>query len=184
MPEALQEASPPSSAWTMLPHNGPMDPDASALLRHLLHERPIAALATLHRGEPATSMVPFVLSPSEMQLLIHVSALATHTRDMLEHPRVSVLVTAEVDGAVSPQALPRASFVADAVPLEFDGSAYLDARERYLARFPDAVQTFALGDFSMFALRLQSARLVAGFGRAYGLAGESLEAVLRSTPSP
>lgn len=173
-----------SSAWALLPHNGAMDPDASALLQRLLHERPVAALATLHRDEPAISMVPFVLWPPEMHLLIHVSALATHTRDMLDHPRVSVLVTAEVDGSVSPQALPRVSLVADAVPLELDGSAYLDARGRYLARFPDAAQTFALGDFSMFALRLQSARLIAGFGRAHSLAGESLKAVLRGISAP
>jgi heme iron utilization protein len=129
-------------------------------------------------------MVPFVVSPSETLLLIHVSALATHTRDMLDHPRVSVLVTAEVTGSTSPQALPRVSLIADAVPLERDGSGYLEARERYLARFPDAAQTFELGDFSIFALRLQSARLIAGFGRAYSLAGESLKALLRGFPAP
>ncbi|MBA2962533.1 HugZ family protein [Ramlibacter pinisoli] len=160
-----------------------MDPDATALLQRLLLERPIAALATLHRGEPAISMVPFVLAPSEMQLLIHVSALATHTRDMLDHPRVSVLVTADTDGATSPQALPRVSLVAEALPLAPDGQAYLGARERYLARFPDAAQTFELADFSIFALRLQSARLIAGFGRAHSLAGESLQAVLRGIPA-
>ena len=180
----LRRPEKPKIARSLLPHNGPMDPDASALLQHLLHERPVATLAMLHRGEPATSMVPFVLSPAEMHLLIHVSSLATHTQDMLDHSRVSVLVTAEADGSVSPQALPRVSFVADAVRLAFDGPAYLDARERYLARFPDAAQTFALGDFSLFALRLQSARLVAGFGRAYGLTSESLKAVLRGTPAP
>jgi putative heme iron utilization protein len=157
-----------------------MDPDATALLQRLLSGRPVAALATLHGGEPAVSMVPFVLSPPQPHLLVHVSALATHTCDMLDHPRVSVLVTAEEDASVSPQALPRVSLVADAVLLERDSPAYVDARQRYLARFPDAVQTFALGDFSVFALRLRSARLIAGFGRAYGLAGESLRALLRA----
>jgi len=161
-----------------------MDADACALLQRLLYERPIAALATLHRGEPAISMVPFVVSPSQTHLLIHVSALATHTRDMLDHPRVSVLVTAEITGAVSPQALPRVSLIGDAVPLERNSSAYLEARERYLARFPDAAQTFELGDFSIFALRLQSARVIAGFGRAYSLAGEPLKTLLQGTPEP
>ncbi|AMO22531.1 hypothetical protein GCM10027034_29330 [Ramlibacter solisilvae] len=156
-----------------------MDADACALLRRLLTERPVAALATLHRGEPAISMVPFVVSPAETQLLIHVSALATHTRDMLDHPRVSVLLTDEISAAISPQALPRVSLVADAVPLERDSPAYLTARLRYLARFPDALQTFGLADFSLFAVRLQSARLVAGFGRAHSLAGEPLQALLR-----
>jgi len=161
-----------------------MDPDANTLLQRLLNERPVAALATLHRGEPAISMVPFVVAPAQAQLLIHVSALATHTRDMLDHPRVSVLVTAELADAPSPQALPRAALVADALPLARDSAAYLEARARYLARFPDAAQTFELGDFSIFALRVQSARVVAGFGRAYSLAGESLAALLRGIPAP
>jgi heme iron utilization protein len=161
-----------------------MDSDACALLQRLLSERPVAALATLHRGEPAISMVPFVVSPSETHLLIHVSALATHTRDMLDHPRVGVLVTDEIAGPISPQALPRVSLVCDAEPLERDSSAYLDARARYLARFPDAAQMFELGDFSIFVLRPQSARLIAGFGRAHSLAGESLKALLRGIPAP
>lgn len=157
-----------------------MDDDARALLRRLLTERPVAALATLHRGEPAVSMAPFVLSASRSQLLVHVSALATHTRDMLEHPGVSVLVTDELAAGVPPQALPRVSLAAQAQRLERDGPGYARARERYLARFPDAAQTFALGDFSIFALHLQSARLVAGFGRAHALAGEALLAMLQA----
>ena len=160
-----------------------MDPDANALLQHLLSERPVAALATLHRGEPAVSMVPFVLSPKEACLLIHVSALATHTRDMLDHARVSVLVTADPDRSGSAQALPRVSLVADAELLDSKSSIHEEARQRYVARFPGAAQTFELGDFSMFALRLQSARVVAGFGRAYSVAGETLKALVRGIPT-
>jgi putative heme iron utilization protein len=157
-----------------------MDAEATALLQRLLSERPVAALATLHRGDPAVSMVPFVLSRPQAQLLVHVSALATHTRDMLEHPRVGVLVTSEPDASVPPQALPRVSLVADAAPLDREGDAYADARERYLARFPDAALMFDLADFSIFALRIESARVIAGFGRAHGLAGDALRAMLRA----
>lgn len=161
-----------------------MDSAATALLQRLLTSRPVAALATLHRGEPAVSMVPFVLSPEQPQLLIHVSALATHTRDMLDHPRVSVLVTDELVAGVPPQALPRVTLICDAVQVERGSPEDAGARERYLARFPDAAQTFELGDFSIFVLRPQSARVVAGFGRAYGLAGEPLRALLQATPAP
>ena len=160
-----------------------MDSEANALLQRLLSERPVAALATLHRGEPAVSMVPFVLSPKDANLLIHVSALATHTRDMLDHARVAVLVTAESNGGESAQALPRVSLIADAERLDSASPVCAEARQRYLARFPTAAQTFELGDFSMFALRLQSARLVAGFGRAYSVAGEALKELLRAIPA-
>jgi len=157
-----------------------MDPDSSRLLRSLLSDRPIAALATLHRGEPAVSMVPFILPPGATHLLIHVSGLATHTRDMLAHARVGLLVMAEAGGPWSPQALPRVALQADAAPLERDSTGYGEAQAHYLGRFPDSAQTFELGDFSLFALRPVSARLVAGFGRADSLVGTALESWLRN----
>lgn len=139
----------------------------------------MAALATLHRGEPAVSMVPFVLN-TEGVLLIHVSALATHTRDMQEHPRVSLMVMAEPDADSPPQALPRVSLQAEARMLPREGSEYEAAKARYLARFPDSAVTFELGDFAIVVLKPLSARLVAGFGRAHALAADTLDAWLRS----
>jgi putative heme iron utilization protein len=159
-----------------------MDTDASRLLRALLSDRPIGALATQHRGEPAVSMVPFILPAGETHLLIHVSGLATHTRDMLEHARVALLVMAETGGPWSPQALPRVALQADATPLDRDSESYVQARAHYLGRFPDSAQTFELTDFSLFVLRPLSARLVAGFGRAYSLVGAPLEDWLRLGP--
>jgi len=156
-----------------------MDAQGAGFLRRLLGERPVAALGTLHRGEPAVSMVPYVLPPDDTRLIIHVSTLAPHTRDMLEHPRVGLLVMAEPGGAVPPQALPRVALQADAQPLPREGDAYAAARDAYLDRFPDAAQTFALGDFSIVRLQPVSARLVAGFGRAQALVGDALDAWLR-----
>lgn len=152
-----------------------MDADAARTLRRLLDTRPVAALATLHRGEPAVSMVPFVLPPGATRLFIHVSALATHTRDMQEHPRVSLLVMAELDAATPAQALPRVALQADAETLPRQGADYESARAAYLVRFPDAEQMFELGDFLIVALKPASARLVAGFGRAYSLVGDALD---------
>jgi heme iron utilization protein len=157
-----------------------MDATDAARLRQLLSHGPVAALATLHRGEPAVSMVPFVLPAGDTALLIHVSALATHTRDMLEHPRVALLVTAEPAGAgVPPQALPRVALQCDAAPLARESAAYAGAKAHYLARFADAAPMFELGDFSVFALQPVAARLVAGFGRAHGLVGDPLARWLR-----
>lgn len=152
-----------------------MDANAARTLRRLFDARPVAALATLHRGEPAVSMVPFVLPAGATRLFIHVSALATHTRDMQEHPRVSLLVMAEPDAAPTPQALPRVTLQADATTLPREAADYESARAAYLVRFPAAAQTFELADFSLVALKPVSARLVAGFARAYSLAGDALE---------
>ena len=63
-----------------------MDATESAALMNLLRTQPVASLATLHRGAPAVSMVPFALLPDGTGFVIHVSQLATHTQDMLHNP--------------------------------------------------------------------------------------------------
>lgn len=151
----------------------PLDEDILAL-RRLLGTQTVAALATLHKGEPAVSMVPFALDAGTGELLIHVSALATHTRDLQARPRVGLLVTAEAQHGVPPQARPRVSLQCEATLLAREGSAYEAAKAVYLARFADAAVTFELADFSIVTLRPVSARLVAGFARAHSLVGEPL----------
>ena len=155
--------------------------------RQAVRFTPISTAALVNSALPGTNGATCAVAACQRPALSSSAARAAREAAAPDAERSQhslVILSAEVDGSVSAQALPRASFFADAVTLEFDGPAYLDARERYQARFPDAVQTFALGDFSMFALRLQSARLVAGFGRAYGLTSESLKAVLRGTSAP
>jgi hypothetical protein len=160
-------------------------PDADDLrrLRLLLDAQPVAALGTLHRGEPAVSMVPFVIRLATGELLIHVSRLASHTRDLHEHPRVSLMVMATPAPELMPQALPRVTLQCDAAPLpratDDDAARYAHARADYLARFPDASMMFELGDFVLVALRPRAARLVAGFGRASSLVGPALDGWLR-----
>lgn len=151
-----------------------MDAEDARSLRQLLVTRPVAALGTLHQGEPSVSMVPFVLPAGQTAPLIHVSALAPHTRDMAQHRRVSLLVMADPADGVSPQALPRVALQADALPLVRGTAEHAAARDAYLARFPDSAVTFELGDFSLVALQPCSARLVAGFGRAHVLVGPAL----------
>lgn len=141
------------------------------LLRELLRAQPIAALATLHRGEAAVSMVPYALDESAAEFVIHVSALAAHTRDMRAHPRVSLLVVAPDDGG-RPQARARVTVQGDALPLERDSERDAGAKALYLRRFPEAVDTFALADFSLFAIRPASARFIGGFAQAVSLTPE------------
>jgi heme iron utilization protein len=155
------------------------DSEALNSLRQLLQTQLVAALGTLHRGDPAVSMVPFVLPVGATRFFIHVSTLATHTADMHRHPRVSLLVMAELVQAASALSLPRVTLQAEALTLPRGDAEYVAARTAYLDRFPTAAETFELGDFSIVALQPVSARLVAGFGRAFSLVGESLEDWLR-----
>jgi hypothetical protein len=137
-----------------------------SVLQALLVQTPVAALATLHRGEPAISMVPYALL-GDGRFVIHVSRLATHTHDMLAHERVSLLVTAAAGSAETPLALPRVSVQGSARACPPESPDYAAARAAYLARLPDAEELFGFGDFSLFLVTPQFLRFVAGFGRAH-----------------
>jgi len=154
-------------------------PDADLhLLQRLLQAQRLAALATLHRGEPAVSMVPFALLPECGSALIHVSRLATHSKDMLEQPAVALLFMAEAQADDNPLARPRLSLKGRARPCPPESPRYAAARAAYLARLPEALELFSFPDFSLFLIEPQAARFVAGFGRAYALTAERWRAVL------
>jgi putative heme iron utilization protein len=144
----------------------------------LLRQQTVAALGTLHRGEPYVSMVPFALDENAPEFLVHVSALSPHTRDMLEHPRVSLLVISPDDGG-RPQARARATIQGDAAPLDIDSARHAAAKVLYLQRFPQAADIFALPDFSLFAIRPASVRFIGGFAQAVSLTPELFARALR-----
>lgn len=156
-----------------------MDAILNKVLRRLVRERAVAALGTVKEGEPFVSMVPYILYGAGPDFLIHVSGLSAHTRQMLAHPRVSIMVTAAEnaagdDGAeFQAQALPRVTAQCDATRMEPDSDDYAAGKAAYLERFPLAEQMFELPDFSLFTLRPHSVRFIAGFGKAHSLSPES-----------
>ena len=140
----------------------------------------MASLGTLHKGEPAVSMVPFTLLPQGNGVVIHVSSLATHTRDMLDHAGVSLLVIAPPAADVAAQATPRVAIAGRALPCPADDPDYPQARQAYLSRFPESEPMFGFGDFSIFVISVRSARLVSGFGQAASLTAEAFAEALRA----
>ena len=158
----------------------PHEPRLNRELRALLQTQRVAALGTLHAdGRPFVSMVPFAIEPQSGALVIHVSLLAPHTRNLLSNPAVSVMVMrSEVPGEPV-HALPRVSLDGTATRLQPDSTNWLTARSAYLARFPDAQMMTELGDFSFVAISVTQARHVAGFGSARPLEPDDLASVLK-----
>jgi putative heme iron utilization protein len=156
------------------------EPRLNRALRDMLHTQRVASLGTLNaEGGPFVSMVPFAIDPEAGCLVIHVSLLAPHTRNLLSNPAVSVMVMqAEVAGEPV-HALPRVSMDGTAARLEPQSPSWLAARDVYLARFPDAEPMTHLGDFNFVVIHLTAARQVAGFGTARPLEAEDLASVLR-----
>lgn len=145
-----------------------MDPRAE-LVRSLFQTQTVGALATLHKGRPAVSMVPFAVMPASHSLVIHVSRLATHTQDMERTPEVGMLIMAPNSSEIVPQALPRVSITATAKRCPPEEAGYAVARGVYLARFPESEPMFGFGDFSLFLIEPESLRGVAGFGQAWSI---------------
>ncbi len=159
-----------------------MNATEAAQLRHLLESQQLAALATIHKGEPAVSMVPYALLPDGEGLVIHISRLATHTADIERQPSVALLVMAPPDSAPLPQAVQRASLQGSALPCGAGAPAHQRARAAYLARFPQSEELFAFGDFSLFVIAVRAVRFVAGFGAARSILAAEYTAIL-SGPS-
>ena len=155
-----------------------MNEAAAAELKQLLRERSVAALGTLHAGAPYVSMVPYAIANDGSALIIHVSRLASHTKDMHADPRVSLLVMQEEGGGISALALPRASIQGTAHEVASDAPDLPGLTAAYLGRFPDASPMFGFGDFSLFMIQPEWVRFVAGFGKAHSLSGESLARLL------
>ena len=152
----------------------------SRALRIMLNTQRVASLGTLNAdGSPFVSMVPFAIEPESACLIIHVSLLAVHTRNLLSNPAVSLMVMQpEVVGAPVHD-LPRVSIVGTAARLKPESGGWLLAREVYLNRFPEAQPMTELGDFSFVAIEPVSARQVAGFGTARPVEAEDISALLR-----
>lgn len=79
-----------------------MNRELAIVLQQLLRGRMTAALGTLHQGAPFVSMVPYAVG-RDGSFILHASRLAAHTRDMLDHPDVSLLIAeSEASGKIPP----------------------------------------------------------------------------------
>ena len=138
---------------------------------HMSHAREARCLLRAHRygvlstlskkfdGHPFGSIAPY-LTDHDGSVLLFISGLAEHTKNILNDPRVSLVTHDQNDARIQTQG--RVTIVGNAEPLE--------GREPYAARwlrhFPENAQLFELGDFSFFRIVPQSVRHVAGFGQA------------------
>jgi putative heme iron utilization protein len=154
-----------------------MDEQSEQTLARLIRETRVAALGTVHEGEPNLAMVAYSFAEDFSAFYIHVSRLGKHTADMESDPRVSLLITEMDDRRPDPQTLARVSIRGTADVLPQSGPGYAQVRQNYLERFPEAEQLFSLGDFNLWKITPKGGRFVAGFGRAFNLVPEGLRKV-------
>ena len=138
------------------------------------------ALATLRNdGSPLASQVAVAVDRGAGELLMHLSSLAEHTRNLARNPAASILLAEPDDGRADPQELARISLVGEVRLLARDDPAHDASRRCYLARLPQAEPRFEFGDFNLYALRPARAQFVGGFARAFSFKQTEAERLLR-----
>ncbi len=110
----------------------------------------------------------------EGALLVHISRLAKHTKNLLANPQASLSVTEVDSGDGDPQTLARVSLQGSVTVIEREADAYQTARKQYIQALPDAHQLFNFADFVLFKFRIEEVRFVAGFGASFTLSAETL----------
>ena len=131
--------------------------------RELLRKEQHGVLCTLSQtldGWPFASLTPYAFAGSGEPIIL-TSTLAEHTRNIHSDPRVSLFVR-DSDALQDPQAGARLTVMGLADPL--DGVEAIEARQRYLTRFPESETFFQMTDFTLFKLSIERLRIIGGFG--------------------
>lgn len=141
--------------------------------RLILRAHRYGALGTLSKkfdGYPFGSITPYLVD-HDGSLLILISTLAEHTKNIRHDPRVSLITHDQRDPHIQTQG--RVTVI---------GNAELEPKRaqtglRYLRYFPEAQTYLAMHDFSFFRIRPVAVRYIGGFGKIHWINMENYTVV-------
>lgn len=141
--------------------------DAVAYAKRIIREGRTGALATLNAdGSPYASLVTVSTLPDNAPVMF-LSNLAKHTANFKRDPRVSLLLEERRPG--DPLAVGRVSLMGRIAVTEDPAAA-----RRHAARHSTTKSFAKFPDFTWYRIDVESAHLVAGFGRIVGIEGKDL----------
>lgn len=130
------------------------------IARQLLRTHRYGALSTLSKkfdGHPFGSITPYLVDHDGSPLIL-ISALAEHTKNIQNDPRVSLITHNQDDPHIQTQG--RITLVGNASLFEDREQA----GKRYLRYFPEAQTYFDMPDFNFFRIVPLALRYIGGFG--------------------
>ncbi len=139
--------------------------------RQLLRAHRYGALGTLSKkfdGHPFTSITPYLVD-HDGSLLILISGLAEHTKNILADARVSLITHNQDDPHIQTQG--RVTVVGHA-ELQQDREA---CGKRYLRYFPEAQTYYDMADFNFFRITPLAIRYIGGFGDIHWVKKENYQ---------
>jgi putative heme iron utilization protein len=119
-------------------------------------------------------MVACASEPGLSGLLMFLSGLSQHTRNLMASPTCSLVMSRPDPGIGDPQTLARVTLSGSVVPLPRDGGEFAELWPIYASGLPEAIPRLGLPDFVLFRFRIDSARYVGGFARAFTIDGDQL----------
>lgn len=155
------------------------DKDPALVLKALRSQQQSVLLSTVgEQGEPHSGYTPFIFDDqpeTDHHLLIFVSQLALHTRDLLADPRVSALLIADESSSEQIFARTRVSYQCRAEVISRDEARYEPLLDRFAETHGKMIGLLrTLPDFVLFRLVPQRGQFVMGFGQAFKLSGDKL----------
>ncbi|HSH72937.1 MAG TPA: DUF2470 domain-containing protein [Methylophilaceae bacterium] len=124
----------------------------------------LSTISSKFADYPFGSVAPFILDHDGNPVIL-ISTIAEHTKNIIAHPKVSLLVFA---GDEDLQAGSRLTLLGEAKLLEKNDE---NLRARYLRYFPNAASYFDMHDFSFYRIEIVQARYIAGFGKMAWMTG-------------
>jgi putative heme iron utilization protein len=136
------------------------EPTYAERARTLVHMGRVGSLSTRsrrHADWPFGSVMPYGLDDRGNPTFL-ISTMAMHTQNLLGDPRASLLVT-EPGASEDPLGAGRVTLMGRVTKIESG-----EARERYLARHPNASYWVDFKDFAFFRMDTVDVYFVGGFG--------------------
>lgn len=134
----------------------------------MLRAHRYGALSTLSKrldGYPFGSITPYLVN-HDGSLLILISTIAEHTKNIINDPRVSLITHNQRDSHIQTQG--RVTVVGTAHLVEDKAQAGI----RYLRYFPEAESYFSMHDFSFYRIVPVAIRYIGGFGKIHWVSTE------------
>ena len=169
-PHDIPEGAPPEAYGLPLPPleqpagPAPQVRSAAEEARTIMADERLGMLATLTSdGDPWASIVTYAVLPDDGALVVCVSKLALHGRNLANDQRASFAVSGPVPEGEDPSDYGRVTLAGRFV--EPEGAELDAAREAYHAAIPSAKTFSGFGDFTFWVMRPNKVRWVGGFGR-------------------
>jgi len=142
--------------------------DLSKRYQELMASQQTLLLSTVSaNGVPDISYAPFVRDHAGV-FYIYVSEMASHTTNLLNNPRASLLFIRSESESRNLFARERAVLSCSVKEISRDDAIYADRIQTLQDKFGEVVSVLrSLSDFHLFALRPENGRYVVGFGRAF-----------------